>query len=73
MDCRVKPGNDSVRVRQANKKAGAAAGPVILTCLFRGQEPARAFSMKSVRSAFFQSGIAETFFSWISTSACVVR
>jgi hypothetical protein len=38
-------------------------------CLFRGQEPARAFSMKSVRSTFFQSGIAEIFFSLSSASA----
>jgi hypothetical protein len=38
-------------------------------CLFRGHEPARAFSMKSVRSTFFQSGIAEIFFSLSSASA----
>ena len=84
MDARVKPAHDAecidvadndsrILKQRANERAGAAPGPVVSKCLFRGQEPARAFSMKSVRNAFFQSGIAETFFSWISASVCLVR
>ena len=78
------PGHDAECVEGTNSNIGllkrqTTKGPALSPalsfpkCLFRGQDPARAFSMKSVRSAFFQSGIAETFFSWISASVCLVR
>ena len=35
-----------------------------------GHAPTRAFSMKSGRSAFYQSGIAAIFFSFSRISAC---
>jgi len=74
----VKPGNDDVKYSRAKrynaKRPALIRRPYMFAMIgVNRQDPARALSMKSGRSAFFQSGIAAIFFSFSSTSACPCR